>query len=188
MPLRAVPGSIGYIQLGSGDMIPVKSIDYTNGSFLVKTDTPSKDIMESFKTLRENPATYVIQNFTTPEQDRNEPMYGNSQNKAQTHEQRQDVIEKLLRAWDLQPKQGFAQLLINGVLSGQRNINIIDFAHLEDFDIASRVLAYAQHFQAQERIAPIGPVLQPTASTLRQARQEKVSEDSIEDILKGFIG
>lgn len=118
-------------------------------------------------------------------------MYERSLNKAYDEKQRREVIEKLLRAWELQPLQNFTQLLVNGVLSGQRTINIVDFAHLEDFDVASRVLAYAQHFQ-NPRLATsfVGtdPGLTPTANTLKRARKEDVveKEESLEDILRDF--
>lgn len=118
-------------------------------------------------------------------------MYERSLNKAYDEKQRREVIEKLLRAWELQPLQSFTQLLVNGVLSGQRTINIVDFAHLEDFDVASRVLAYAQHFQNPHLATSFvgtDPGLTPTANTLKRARKEDVveKEESLEDILRDF--
>lgn len=120
-------------------------------------------------------------------------MYERSHNKAYSPEQRREVIEKLFRAWELQSKQSFAQLLINAVLSGQKNINIIDFAHLEDFDIASRVLAYAQYFQ--NPLSPAPSLIRPEIAQAKGEealkylpKQGKVTEreHSIEEILRDF--
>lgn len=175
MPLE-VYSPHGYIELQNGTRVVTQQLDFRTEAqkFVQVTARGQLDLKLG------NPFITSYKDTTMYER----------HNMAQTTEQRRDIIEKLYRAWELQPRQGFAQLLMNAILSSQKTINIVDFAHLEDADLASRVLAYAQHFNANmtSMVYTPYPGSTPTASSLKRTEKEPAQdkEQSLEDILRDF--